>query len=48
MGYSTPIDCYVGLEELKKYIYVDEKDETAVPYLTSYYKERFGFCMTKQ
>lgn len=46
MGYSMPVDAWVDLEELKKYIYVEEKQPQAIPYITSYYKERFGFCMS--
>ena len=47
MGYSIPVDRVVSLEELKKYIYVEETDSTAIPYVTSYYKERYGFCMSQ-
>lgn len=46
MGYSLPVDEWVDLEELKKHIYVEEKQPYAIPYITSYYKERFGFCMS--
>jgi len=47
LGYSTPIDMWVTCEELKQYIYVEENQPNAIPYVTSYYKERFGFCMAK-
>lgn len=47
MGYSTPVNCYMGKEELLKYVYVEENQTDAIPYITSYYKERFGFCMSK-
>ena len=47
MGYSIPVDRYVSREELLSYIYVEEKQPDAIPYVTSYYTERFGFCMTK-
>lgn len=36
MGYSIAVDRYVSLEELKKYIYVEENDKEAIPYVTSY------------
>lgn len=48
MGYSVPVDQYVSLKELKKYIYVEESQPSVIPYVTSYYKERFGFCMSKE
>lgn len=46
LGYSAPLDRYVDLQELKRYIYVQEDQPDAVPYVTSYYKERSGFCMS--
>ena len=48
MGYSTPVDAYVSLEELLSHVYVEETQPDAIPYVTSYYKERYGFCMTKK
>ena len=47
LGYSTPVDRWVDLEELKKYVYVEEDQPDLIPYVTSYYKERYGFCMSK-
>lgn len=48
MGYSCPVDEYVSLDELKKYIYTEPSQPMVVPYVTSYYKERFGFCMSEE
>lgn len=48
VGYSTSVDRYVELEELKENIYFEESDPNAIPYVTSYYKERYGFCMSKE
>lgn len=47
MGYSTPVDMWVSLEELKEHIFVQDDQPDAIPYVTSYYKERYGFCMSK-
>ena len=47
MGYSTPVDRWVELDELKKYIYTEQNQPKVIPYVTSYYKERYGFCMSE-
>lgn len=47
MGYSTPVDEWVDLEELKTHIYTQPNQPDVIPYITSYYKERFGFCMSE-
>lgn len=46
MGYSIPVDRWVTLEELKRYIFTQEDQPDVIPYVTSYYKERYGFCMS--
>ena len=47
VGYSAPIDKWVDLEELKKFIYVQNGQPDAVPYVTSYYAPKYGFCMSE-
>lgn len=47
VGYSVPVDRWVDLEELKQYIYVQKGQPEAVPYVTSYYVQRYGFCMSE-
>ncbi len=47
MGYSIPVDKWVSLEELKQHIWTDKNQKDAIPYVTSYYKERYGFCMAQ-
>ena len=45
MSYSSPIDEWLSLEDLKKNIYTLPHLPNAIPYVTSYYKEGWGFCM---
>lgn len=47
MGYSIPVDKYVELDELYEYIKVEEEQPDVIPYVTSYYTPRYGFCMSK-
>ena len=45
--YSIPVNKWLSQKELKKNIYFDKKLKNATPYVTSYYKKRWGFCMSK-
>lgn len=47
MGYSLPMDEVLPLEELEKIIYTEKNQPDVIPYVTSYYKERSGFCMSE-
>ncbi len=46
MGYSLPIDQWMDLDELKKIIFTLPEQPDLIPYVTSYYNERHGFCMS--
>ncbi|MGE7752377.1 DUF4910 domain-containing protein [Lysinibacillus fusiformis] len=47
VNYSEPIDMWLSLEDLKKHIHTIPHLPKAVPYVISYYKERWGFCMSQ-
>jgi aminopeptidase-like protein len=46
VGYSIPVNKKMSLSELKPNIFTLPEQPDLIPYLTSYYKERWGFCMS--
>ncbi len=47
LGYSVPVHQTISREELLEHVYTQPEQPDWIPYVTSYYKERWGFCMSE-
>lgn len=48
LNYSIPVDTIIPLSELKDHLFTIPDRPEWIPYKTSYYTERWGFCLSHQ
>ncbi|GAB3008802.1 DUF4910 domain-containing protein [Amycolatopsis acidiphila] len=48
VGYSTPVDARMTLEQLRPHLHTLPEQPSLVPYRTSYYSPSWGFCLAQE
>jgi aminopeptidase-like protein len=48
LGYSAPIHARMSLAELRPHLFTLPGQPDLIPYRTSYYQERWGFCLSQR
>ena len=46
VGYSEPVNKTISFDQLKKKLHFHKNQPKAIPYVTSYYKRDWGFCLS--
>lgn len=48
LNYSTPVDATMTLSQLRPHLHTLPNQPDLIPYRTSYYSERWGFCLSQR